>query len=205
MRRTMLLVAILLFGAVLLLVARPQQEQPLGDVARQLREQREKEGKKATKVFTNDNLPAPAPGEVAKPQAAEPAPKENPSTPAESASKPAAAAPPTTTNQPAQPEAPQDESKTRDYWQAKFKAARENLAAAKKMQQLAEDELDLLQIQQVREMDPGAKADLDAKVQDKQSEVDINKPATEAAQKALENLEKEFQESGAPDDWSQTE
>ena len=73
------------------------------------------------------------------------------------------------------------------------------------MQQLSEDELNLLQIQQAREIDPAVKADLAAKVQAKQSEVDVNKATTEAAQKALDDLEKEFKDSGAPDDWSQTD
>ena len=79
------------------------------------------------------------------------------------------------------------------------------MAKAKEQQQLAEDELNLLQIQQAREMDPNAKADLTAKVQAKQSEVDVNKATTAAAQKALDDLEKDFKDSGAPDDWSQTE
>jgi hypothetical protein len=62
-----------------------------------------------------------------------------------------------------------------------------------------------LQIQQVREIDPDLKAQLTAKVQDKQSEVDVNKATTEAAQKALDDVEKAFQDSGAPEDWNQTE
>jgi len=79
------------------------------------------------------------------------------------------------------------------------------LAKAKELQQLSEDELNLLQIQQVREIDPVAKADLTAKVQAKQSEVGLNTAATDAAQNALDDLEKEFKASGAPDDWSQTD
>ena len=42
-------------------------------------------------------------------------------------------------------------------------------------------------------------------MQAKQSEVDVNKDATDAAQERLDELEKEFKESGAPDDWSQTD
>jgi hypothetical protein len=95
--------------------------------------------------------------------------------------------------------------KTRDYWQGKFKAARLDVAKAKEQQQLAEDELNLLQIQQAREMDTTGKADLTAKVQAKQSEVDTNKATTDAAQKVLDGLEKDFKASGAPDDWSQTD
>jgi hypothetical protein len=43
-------------------------QQSLGDVARHLREQKEKSAKKPVKVYTNDNLPAYPPGE--KPPAA---------------------------------------------------------------------------------------------------------------------------------------
>ncbi len=204
MRSSRLLVTILLLSGALPLVARPQQQESLGDLARQLREQRDKNAKKATKIYTNDNLPPRAPGEVVKSPMAQPAPKETPPKPAESPSQPAQAPASQETPSP-QPETPEGKIGTRDDWQAKFKAARQDLANAKKKQQLAEDELDLLQIQQVRELDPEVKADLNSKVQDKQSEVDVNKATTEAAQKALENLEKEFQQSGAPDDWSQTD
>jgi hypothetical protein len=103
------------------------------------------------------------------------------------------------------PESPGDKAQTRDYWQGKFKAARQELAHAKELQQLAEDELHLLQTRQAQEIDANAKADLTTKVQAKQSEIATNKATTEAAQKALDDLEKEFKDSGAPDDWSQTD
>ena len=186
MGRTTLLFTILMLSAVLPLVARPQQQESLGDVARQLRDQHDKGSRKATKVFTNDNLPEPKPG--AKPAQASPHPATPPS---ETAGKP--------------PEPPAGKDKTRDYWQGKFKAARLDVAKAKEQQQLAEDELNLLQIQQAREMETTGKADLTAKVQAKQSEVDTNQAATDAAQNALDDLEKDFKASGAPDDWRQTD
>ena len=79
------------------------------------------------------------------------------------------------------------------------------MARAKEHQQLTEDELYLLQIQQVRELNSMAKEDLNTRVQAKQSEVEVNKTATEAAQKALSELDDRFKDSGAPDDWSQTD
>jgi uncharacterized caspase-like protein len=201
MRRATLLFTILILSAALPCAAQSQPPDSLGDVARQLREQRDKEAKKATKIFTNDNLPAPASWEAV---SSSPAPPANPSTPTETTSKLGTPPPPgKTSSKP--PESPEDQAKTRDYWQSKFQAARREVAKAKEMQQLSEDELSLLQIQQVRELDPNAKADLTAKVQDKQSEVDVNKATTEAAQKALDDLEKAFEDSGAPDDWSQTD
>ena len=204
MGRTSLLITILLLSVALPLAAQPQQQESLGDLARQIREQHDKATKKATKVFTNDNLPAPVPGEAVNSTPAPPAPADHPSTPEPSTAKPASS-PPSQETGSNPPESPEDKVKTRDYWQGKFKAARQDVAKAKEMQQLSEDELNLLQIQQAREIDATVKADLGTKVQDKQSQVDVNKLTTEAAQKALDDLEKAFKESGAPDDWSQTD
>jgi hypothetical protein len=191
-------ITVVLLSAALPLVARPQQQESLGDVARQLREQHDKDAKKATAVFTNDNLPAPKPGEAVSVTAApaEPPAKDEPAT-----DKPAAPKPDKAGNH----ESPEDKTKTRDYWQGKFKAARQDVAKAKEQQQLSEDELNLLQIQQIRELDPMAKSDLAAKVQAKQSDVDLNASATQAAQKNLDDLEQEFKDSGAPEEWSQTD
>lgn len=201
MARTTLVFLILLLSAALPLVAGPQQQESLGDLARQLREQRNKDTKKATKIFTNDNLPAPVFGEPVSKMAAPPA---SPSATTQTASK--SAAPPSAEEAGAkETEPPEDKSRTRGYWQDRFKAARQDVAKAREQQQLSEDELNLLQIQQAREMDGLAKEDLAAKVQAKQSEVDTNKTTMETAQKALADLEKEFKESGAPEDWSETE
>ncbi len=201
MRRTPLLFTILLLSAALPLLAQTPPPVSLGDLARQLRQQHDKDAKKATKVFTNDNLPAPSPGEAV--SSSPPAP-ENPSTPAPTTSKPATP-PPSEETSSKQPESPDDKIKTRDYWQEKFRAARRELAKAKELQQLSEDELNLLQIQQVREINPITQAGLTTKVQAKQSEVEVNKAATDAARKNLDDLEMVFEDSGAPDGWSQTE
>jgi len=194
---TLRLMILVVIGALPLAAQAPPQE-PLGTLARQVREQHEKDNKKATKVFTNDDLPAPKPGEAI--NSGPPAPP-----PAAIASSKPAAPPSSAESTEKPPESPDDKAKTRDYWQAKFRAARKDLAAAKSAQQLAEDELNLLQIQQAREIDPNTKADLNTKVQAKQSEVDVNKATTETAQKDLDSLEKAFKESEAPDDWSQTD
>jgi hypothetical protein len=204
MGRGTLLVTILILSAVLPLASRPQQQESLGDVARQIREQHDKDAKKTTKVFTNDNLPAPKPGEAVNTTPVPPAPAVNPSTPAQTTAKPATP-PPSGETSSKQPESPEDKAKTRDYWHGKFQGARRDVAKAKEAQQLAEDELNLLQIQQAREIDPTAKADLTSRVQAKLSEVDVNRATTEAAQQALDDLEKDFRDTGAPDDWSQTD
>jgi hypothetical protein len=201
MSRNTLPLTFLLLSIAIPGFAQPQQDEPLGDVARQLRERRENEGRKAVKVFTNDNLPEPKPGEAI---SSLPLPSEKPAAPTQDTSKAATPQSAEETSSKSQ-ESTGNKIKGRDYWQEKFKAARLDVAKAKELQQLSEDELNLLQIQQVRELDQMAKDDLTAKVQAKQSEVDINKATTDAAQKALDDLNRDFKESGAPDDWSQTD
>ncbi len=176
-----------------------QHDDSLGVVARQLRAEK-KSDPKATQVFTNDNLPAPKPDEAisvlsTSQETTRPTltagKVEKSTTKAESATKPA------------EPE--DDKIKTQDFWQAMFRNARQDVAKAKEHEQLSEDELNLLQIRQVRELDPMAKDNLSAQVQSKQSEVDVNTAATESAQKALDELSKQFEASGAPEDWSKTD
>jgi len=102
-----------------------------------------------------------------------------------------------------QAEEPKYKKGTREYWQARFKSARTRLADARERQQLAGDELNLLQIQDARELNPDAKAELGAKVKTKEDDVSKNRAATEEAQRALDDLVREFQASGAPEEWSQ--
>lgn len=191
------------------LLAAPQQS--LGDLARQLRQQQLKAGLKTTKVYTNDNLPARPPDETRA------AASGMSSTPAISSSDKAQAEPnsshaagetskaPETGQAANEPEKPQNEKGTKEYWQSRFKSARARLADAQERQQLAEDELNLLQIQDARELDPTTKADRADKIKAKEDDVSGRRAATEEAQKAFEDLQDEFKASGAPDEWSETE
>ena len=63
----------------------------------------------------------------------------------------------------------------------------------------------LLQIDYSRRRTPSPNKHLDSKVQAKQSGARTNKALTDAAQKNLDGLATAFKDSGAPDDWSQTE
>lgn len=102
-------------------------------------------------------------------------------------------------------EIPEDKNRAKEYWQAKFKSLRAQLADAKERQRLAEDELNLLQIQDARELDPNVKAELAEKTKAKEGEIAKARAATRAAQKTLDNLQNQFKESGAPEEWSETE
>jgi hypothetical protein len=191
------------------LLAAPQQS--LGDLARQLRQQQLKAGLKTAKVYTNDNLPARNPAEgAAATSGASSTPATTPSEQAEAEGEPGQVAPqgsqaPEGGQAVNQSEKREDKNKTKEYWQARFKSARAQLADAQERQQLAEDELNLLQIQDARELDPDVKTELAGKIKAKEDELSQRRAATEQAQKALEDLQKEFQASGAPEEWSEME
>jgi hypothetical protein len=200
--KTLILAA---FGLILMLLASLAAAQSLGDVARQERAKRAKETKKSAKVLTNDDFPAPPPAEEAKPAA--PA-SESEAAPSESAEQPAETAAPAEET-PAAPQAeepkPEDKQMTRQYWQDRFRAAKQRIAEAEESQRLSEDELSLLQIQQARELSPDAQSDLEAQVKARNAELETKRAQTARARKALEDLEKEFKESGAPAEWSKTD
>jgi hypothetical protein len=179
------------FGAALMFATSLVLAQSLGDLARAERAKRAKEAKKPVKVITNDNLPPRPPGEgltAASSMSAAPPAEQAPAMPAASA-----------------PEAPgADKQKTRDYWQAQFKPLRAKLAADEEQQSLVEDELSLLQIQQARELSTDVQSQLEAQVKAKTAEVEAKRAETAKSRKELDDLEKEFKESGAPADWSKT-
>jgi len=191
------------------LLAAPQQS--LGDFARQLRQQQLKAGLKATTVYTNDNLPARPPDEAraaATGTSSTPATSSSEKPQAERDSSQAATQTgeaPETGQAAKEPEKPENKEGTKEYWQSRFKSARARLADAEERQQLAEDELNLLQIQDAREPNPDVKPELADKIKAKMEEVSGTRAATKEAQKTLEDLENEFKASGAPDEWSETE
>ena len=214
MKRWIGLLSMLIGAAVVLPVVTMGQQESLGDLARQLRAERQKSGEKPAKLYTNDNLPiGPAQqGATATPGTSSP-PSEGPagSQPDAAGIVPQAPSQPSTVQGPAageQSAVPQEsageEMRTEAYWQGKFKVARANLARAREVQQLVEDELNLLQIQEARELNLNAKQTLGAKVESKQTEVEAKRAATAKAEQALQDLEKEFKESAAPEEWSRT-
>jgi hypothetical protein len=172
-------------------------EQSLGDMARQIRQGRSKETRKAVKSYTNDNMPPPAPWEEVSPsqEGAKATPKAD--------AEPKEAAPAST---PAGPTAETPESqRTKEYWQDKFSTTRRELADEESAQRLAQDELSLLQIQQARELDPEIQGQVAVKIQAKQADLTAIQARVDVAQKALDDLQREFDASGAPAEWGQAE
>lgn len=181
---------------ILVPVAANSSGQSLGEIARQCRkerEAREKKGEVPVKVFTNDDIAKMPPIAILKSSTQMPS------------------------SLPAQPAAPQEASggkpqpgasagekgptKSKEYWQARFESARAHLAHAIEEQQLVEDELRLLQIQQARELNSDLSRQLNGQIDASTVDLEVKRAATEKARQAMEKLEKEFKDSGAPHDW----
>lgn len=116
--------------------------QSLGDIARKVREEKKQE-KKATRVYTNDNLPT-KPGEVSVVGTPAPAPKiegEETAT-AEGGAAPGAGAAAAKEEEKSK-EPPHDEA----YWKGKFAEQRAKISAAEKELDLLQRELNLMQQQ----------------------------------------------------------
>ena len=194
---------VVLLGAIIVLAGSMAAAQSLGDVARKQRQQREKQTQKPGKVFTNADVETRKTSEgptAAAAMAEEPKSPDDETlrTISETGNKPSELAEP-------REESPAEKMKTREYWQSAFKAAKEKIAAAEEVQRLVEDELGLLRIQRATELSPTAQDDLDARIRSKSAEVDSKRADTTKAKQALEKLEKDFADSGAPADWSKTE
>lgn len=203
-KHTKLSLALLATLLVLILVPTTNSGQSLGEVARRSRkerEAREKKGAVPVKVFTNDDIARMPPIASLKSSVEEPSSPETKSSPPPEAdlSGTKAGAPTTPSGR------AKGREKSQEYWQARFKAARAHLAHAKEEQKLVEDELHLLQIQQARELNPDRSRKLNGRIDAASVELEAKRAATEKARQAVEKLKKEFEESGAPQDWIEQE
>jgi hypothetical protein len=198
--KTKSLVIIVLGFGLGVVGARAAHAQSLADVARAERAKQAAQPK-AVKVYTNDNIPhvtsmtaasesAPggAPAEAGKPSEA------NATPPASTAASEAGKAP-------APEEKAEDKAKTKEYWQSKFAEAQAAVSKADEELSLSQDELNLAQMNEARELDPDKQKELSQDVTAKQAAADSKREADEKAKQALDELKKEFEESGAPKEW----
>jgi hypothetical protein len=101
---------------------------------------------------------------------------------------------------------PDDPAKaSKEYWQTQFKSARATLAHAEEAQKLVEDEINFLKQRQVQEPSPDAQAEINSKLADRQAEMDKATAVTDKAKQNLDELQKAFDASGAPKEWSASE
>jgi hypothetical protein len=188
------LLVLMVVAGLVCAAASSLKAQSLGEIAR---EQRAKQASqpKAAKVFTNEDMPkttslAPAEsgaaGESASETAAKPSEGE---TSAESGEKKSAE------------NNADDKKHTKEYWQEKFQSAKADLDRAQEESTLADDELSLAQADDARQLDADKKAAADKIVADKQTAADDKHAALDKAKQAMDDLKKQFEESGAPADW----
>jgi hypothetical protein len=99
--------------------------------------------------------------------------------------------------------------KTREYWRARFNAARQKLTAAQEWQHLAQDELSLADLQEKRELASAVwgqrRANSEAAVEAKQIGLGARIAATDQATRALKQLEEELEQTGLAEEWSRTD
>ncbi len=193
--------ALAILGCLLIGTTSLAQEQSLGDVARKEREKRNKQPRTAVKVYTNEDIPAAR--LEGKAQSADEKSAAGAEKSSGSEAKTEAQTEPSSAGPSDQSKKSEDKKKTKDYWQEKFRAARENLARAQEEQQLAEDELGYLQKEEATRLNAQSDSDLTSRLAAKTAEVDLKRSATAKAKKALDELEKQFSESGAPKEWGQ--
>ncbi len=180
---------IILMALPLILAAVPCPAQSLGDIAREVRQQK-KETRQPVKVFTNDNLPPPTPWEPVTMESTGPSAKSQ----AESKEKPA------TPTEKKEQESPAEKTEAKkensEELEAQLKAAKQELSEAQEQQQLSEDELNLLELQQAREgsLDNELHAQLEEKIGSKTSEVEAKRAATAKAQDKVDDISKKLEE-----------
>ncbi len=190
---------VMLLVGCLLGAAATSFAQSLGEYARKERA-KEASQPKAGKVYTNDNIPRAT--TLAEPAPSAPQAPENASKPEAESAKTAGSPETSEAKQAAESEQqPEDKVKTKEYWQDKFAKAKANLNRADERFKLSQDELNLEQMNQARELDPQKKVQLDQQVNNKQAAVGTRREAYDKAKQALDEVKKEFAESGAPKDW----
>lgn len=188
--------------ALMILAPSGSPAQSLGEIARQYRQEleaRQKKGEVPVKVFTNDDVARMPPVTTLKitgPSKADGANQTEPASQNAATEGGSQAGP-----QELKPGKAEPSAISKAYWQARFKDVRDALAHAKEEQDLVEEERRLLQIQQARELDPDKSRKLNDQIDKATAELVAKRAATQKAQAALDELEKEFKASNAPQDW----
>lgn len=87
---------------------------------------------------------------------------------------------------------------TPQYFQAKIKAAQQQLASAKENVTVTQNEISLLKLQQLRSLNPNVQADLAARVTAKQQDLSGAQQSVERAQQEIEQLQQKLKDAEAP-------
>ena len=186
--------AVMIVASFVLVSAGILNAQSLGDYARKQKAKQASQPK-AAKVFTNEDMPktttlSPSDSGAEGESAAD-----------SEAKKPEGEASAESGEKKSDDSNADDKKKTKDYWQEQFKAAKADLDKAQEQSSLADDELSLAQSDAARQLNADQRALADKNVATKQSAVDDKHAALDKAKQAMDDLKKQFEESGAPADW----
>ena len=165
--------------------------QSLGDFARKQKAKRASQPK-AAKVFTNEDMPKTTSLQPAESAAAGES---------ASATTPEGEASAVSGEKTAEESNPDDKKKTKEYWQEQFKNAKADLDLAQEQSTLADDELSLAQSDAARQLNSNERDVAEKNVATKQTAASEKRAALDKAKQAMEDLKKQFEESGAPADW----
>jgi hypothetical protein len=184
---------LLLFAAICLMSGPLGAQAPaLGDVAKKEQDRR-KALPPAGKVYTNKDLPKPAPrpeGAAEAPAAAAPAGE--------------AAAPPAGDSSPAATQAPpsaKESANTEEAWRKRMEDAREQLRRLELTGDALQTRLNSLHRDFLSRDDPAQKARLGAERKEVQAELARVKQDVERARKQIADLEEEARKAGVPPGW----
>lgn len=99
------------------------------------------------------------------------------------------------TQKPENPLPPGVKPGTKAYWDILLTEAQQRVSTAQEEERLAENELQLLKLQQLRTLDPSLQASLAARISMKQTEIAAAKQAVEKAEQELEKIQNEMKAS----------
>jgi hypothetical protein len=180
----------LVVAGLLSSIVAPVRTQSLAEVAKKQEEQR-KSTKGTSKVYTNKDLkgvPAPSPSSPSTPLPADTTkPTDTAAGPAEATPSPAAAAP--------------SETKDRAYWSQRIQEAREQIARDRVLLDALQTRVNSLDADVVNRDDPAQRAKLMNDRERALVELERQKKAVAAGEKAVAATEEEARRAGVPPGW----
>ena len=177
----------------MVMVVTTASAQSLGDIAKK-EEARRKDVKKASKVYTNDDLHSDA----SAPAPAAPAPS-----PQAGASGSGQVPPSASGEQPkAETPAPaEDPKKTEGYWKDRLTKARDDLQRAQTFAEALQSRINALTTDFANRADPAQRAQVERDRQKSLAELDRVKKEIEANTKAITDIQEEGRKAGVPAGW----